>query len=104
MARGDGALARNQCRAPLLDKLHTLGIDPATCAMDMGYDNGPMHHACADRGIAPIIPLRETTAVKRGNHKAPTCEHGEWRLAGAHRSRKATKWRCPTGECRPASV
>jgi hypothetical protein len=26
--------------APLLDKLHTLGIDPETCAMDKGYDNG----------------------------------------------------------------
>jgi hypothetical protein len=31
--------------APLLDKLHTVGIDPATCAMDMGYDNASMHDA-----------------------------------------------------------
>jgi hypothetical protein len=29
--------------------------------------------------------------------------HGEWRFAGADYSRKATKWRCPTGECKPAS-
>jgi hypothetical protein len=29
---------------------------------------------------------------------------GEWRFAGADRKRGATKWRCPTGECAPASV
>jgi hypothetical protein len=90
--------------APLLDKLHTLGIDPETCAMDKGYDTGGMHDACATRGIAPVIPLKQTPAVKRGEHKPPTCEHGEWRFAGADRKRKATKWRCPTGECQPASV
>ena len=27
--------------APLLDKLHALGIDPETCAMDKGYDTPP---------------------------------------------------------------
>jgi IS5 family transposase len=89
---------------PLLDKLNTLGIDPATCALDKGYDVVRTYDACADRGIAPIIPLRETPAVKRGDHKPPCCEHGAWRFAGADYSRKATKWRCPTGECRPASV
>jgi transposase len=56
-----------------------------------------------DRGIAPITPLRETTAVKRGDHHAPTCEHGEWTFAGADRKRQATRWRCPTGRCTPAS-
>ncbi len=90
--------------APLLDRLHTLGIDPETCALDKGYDNGAMYDACADRGIAPIIPLRETPAVKRGEHKPPCCEHGEWRFGGADYARNATKWRCPTGECQPASV
>jgi hypothetical protein len=90
--------------APLLDKLHTLGIDPETCAMDKGYDTGGMHEACATRGIAPVIPLKKTPAVKRGDHKPPTCEHGDWRFAGADHKRAATKWRCPTGECKPASV
>jgi IS5 family transposase len=89
---------------PLLDKLHALGIDPETCAMDKGYDTGGMHEACAKRGIAPIIPLKKTPAVKRGEHKPPSCEHGEWRFAGADYERKATKWRCPTGKCKPASV
>lgn len=57
-----------------------------------------------DRGICPVTPLRETPAVKRGEHHAPTCEHGEWTFAGADYKRRATKWRCPTGECKPAST
>jgi hypothetical protein len=90
--------------APLLDRLHALGINPETCAMDKGYDTAPAYEACAERGINAVIPLRQTTAVKRGDHKPPCCEHGEWRFAGADRTRNATKWRCPTGECKPASV
>ena len=89
--------------APLLDKLHALGIDPETCAMDMGYDSGPIYDGCEDRDVRPIIPLKQTPAVKRGEHKPPTCEHGEWRFAGADYTRKATKWRCPTGEV-PARI
>jgi hypothetical protein len=42
-------------------------------------------------------------AVVRGDHKPPTCEHGEWRFAGSDMKRGASKWRCPTGECKPAS-
>jgi hypothetical protein len=90
--------------APLLDRLHGLGIEPETCAMDKGYDNNAVYGACLERGIDPVIPLRETPDVKRGAHKPPCCEHGEWRFAGADRKRGATKWRCPTGECQPASV
>jgi transposase len=44
-----------------------------------------------------------TTAVKRGDHLPPRCEHGDWRFAGADHGRNAAKWRCPTGECKPAS-
>lgn len=90
--------------APLLDKLHTLGIDPETCAMDKGYDASTVHDACTDRGVLPVVALRKTPAVVRGDHKPPCCEHGEWRFAGADKKRDATKWRCPTGECKPASV
>ena len=90
--------------APLLDRLHALGIDPETCAMDKGYDNYTVYDACSERSIAPVVPLRKTPNVKRGDHKPPTCEHGEWRFAGADHKRGATKWRCPTGECKPASV
>ncbi len=90
--------------APLLDKLHALGIDPETCALDKGYDNNRVYATCSERNIAPVIPLRKTPDVKRGDHKPPTCEHGEWTFAGADRKRNACKWRCPTGECKPASV
>jgi IS5 family transposase len=88
---------------PLLDKLSALGIDPETCVMDKGYDAGNAYGACSDRGIVPVIPLRQTHAAKRGEHKPPTCEHGEWRFAGADYKHQATKWRCPTSECNPAS-
>ncbi len=90
--------------APLLDKLHALGIDPETCALDKGYDNNRVYADCSGRGIAPVIPLRKTPDVKKGKDKPPTCEHGEWRFAGADHKRGACKWRCPTGECKPASV
>ncbi len=29
---------------------------------------------------------------------------GEWQFAGSDSKRGASKWRCPTGECEPASV
>jgi hypothetical protein len=90
--------------APLLDKLKGVGIVPETCAMDKGYDNGPVYEACEARNVHPVICLKQTPAVKRGEHKPPSCEHGEWKFAGADHKRKATKWRCPTGECKPASV
>jgi hypothetical protein len=79
------------------------GFDPETAALDMGYDNGRVYGECEERDVRPIIPLRETQAVKLGAHKPPTCEHGEWRFAGADARRGASKWRCPSGECRPAS-
>jgi hypothetical protein len=88
----------------LLDKLKGLGFNLETCAMDKGYDSGPNYDACEARDIRPVICLKETARVKRGEHKPPCCEHGEWRFAGADHKRKATNWRCPTGECKPASV
>jgi hypothetical protein len=90
--------------APLLDKLRSVGINPETCALDKGYDNNRVYADCAERNIAPVIPLRKTPDVKRGKDAPPCCEHGTWTFAGADRKRDATKWRCPTGECKPASV
>jgi hypothetical protein len=89
---------------PLLDSALARGIQPETCVMEKGYDTGPIHDGCEARGIRPIIPLKETTGVKRGEHRPPSCEHGVWTFAGADFKRKATKWRCPSGECSPASV
>jgi Transposase DDE domain len=88
----------------VLDKVTALGFAPETAALDKGYDSSPAYDACAANGCVPIIPLRETPAVKRGEHLPPTCEHGTWRFAGADYANKRTKWRCPTGECAPFST
>jgi hypothetical protein len=77
------------------------GFAPETCAMDKGYDYGPVHDACMERGVAPVTARRMFA-----NEVAPSalaCEHGEWTFAGADFKRRATKWRCPTGECKPRS-
>jgi len=79
-------------------------IRPETAALDKGYDVTPVYDACERVGVLPIIPLRQTTAVQRGEHRAPTCEHGTWTFAGADMKRGASKWRCPTGECQPKSL
>jgi DDE family transposase len=88
---------------PLLDAARERGFNIETCAMDKGYDLGPLYDGCEDRGIRPIVPLRQTPAVARGNHQPPSCEHGEWRFAGSDSKRGASKWRCPTGDCKPTS-
>jgi hypothetical protein len=99
-----GRVSETPTVAPLLDKLAARGIVPETATMDKGYDRTPVYKACEARDCHPVIPLMWTPAVKRGEDKPPRCEHGEWRFAGADKKRGATKWRCPTGECKPASV
>jgi IS5 family transposase len=89
--------------APLLDTLRDRGFAAETCAMDKGYDLSIAHEACEARDCRPVTPLRETPAVKRGDHNPPSCEHGIWRFAGSDAKRGASKWRCPTNECKPAS-
>ena len=88
---------------PLIDRARGRGFSVETAAMDKGYDNGFVYEGCEARDVHPIIPLRETPAVAKGAHKPPTCEHGTWRFAGSDSKRGASKWRCPTGECKPAS-
>jgi len=89
---------------PLLDTTIARGFAVETAAMDKGYDLTAIYDGCEARDVRPIIPLRKTVGVVRGDHKPPTCEHGEWRFAGSDSKRGASKWRCPTGECKPASV
>jgi hypothetical protein len=72
--------------------------------LDRGYDAVAVYGTVEGRGIRPVIPLRKTPAVKAGKHKPPSCEHGEWTFAGSDAKRGASKWRCPSGECAPASV
>lgn len=90
--------------ARLLDQAARRGVEPETVALDKGYDHETVHRAIAAAGVLPVIPLRATPDVKRGEHLPPTCGHGEWTFAGAETARGATKWRCPAGECTPGSV
>jgi hypothetical protein len=90
--------------APLIDTARRRGAMAATAALDRGYDNNRVYAECAERDCLPVIPLRQTPDVKRGDHEPPICPHGVWTFAGADRKRGATKWRCPTGECKPAST
>ncbi len=87
----------------VLDRLASRGFTPETAALDKGYDVSIVYDACETNGTLPIIPLRQTLAVKRDPRGLPICEHGEWTFAGADFKRGATKWRCPTGECSPSS-
>jgi hypothetical protein len=89
--------------APLLDSARSRGFAAETTALDMGYDTEAIHAACEDRDCRPIIPLKQTPAVKSGKAGPLTCEHGGWRFAGADTRRGEAKWRCPAGECSPAS-
>ena len=88
----------------LLNAVKTRGFAPETVALAKGYDVKPAYEACEQSGCQPIIPLRQTPAVKRGAQLAPECEHGTWTFAGADFPRKRTKWRCPTGGCSPKSL
>ncbi|HZT85841.1 MAG TPA: transposase [Gaiellaceae bacterium] len=87
----------------LLQRVRERKFQPQTVALDKGYDVAQVYEACERAGALPVIPLKQTPAVKRGEHKPPTCEHGVWKFAGADAKRKASKWRCPTGDCKPAS-
>jgi IS5 family transposase len=88
----------------LLQRVRERKFQPETATLDKGYDVAPVYAACEAAGASPIIPLRKTPAVKRGDHRAPECEHGTWTFAGADAKRNASKWRCPTGECEPKST
>ena len=88
----------------LLDMVTARGFEPRIGILDRGYDATTIYDECEGRGIRPIIPLRETPAVKAGKAAPPKCEHGAWTFAGSDTRRGASKWRCPTGECSPASV
>jgi hypothetical protein len=90
--------------APLIDTARRRGLAVDSAAMDMGYDNNRVYAECAERDCLPVMPLRRTPDVKKGKHLPPECEHGVWTFAGADRKRGATKWRCPAGECAPAST
>ena len=90
--------------AALLDIAERRGVVPAVGVLDKGYDGENIYAELIDRGIRPVISLTQSARVKKGEHLPPECEHGTWTFAGADDKRQATKWRCPSGECKPASV
>jgi DDE family transposase len=90
--------------APLIDAARARGLSVKTAAMDKGYDIERIYSECGERASLPLIPLRRTPAVVRGDHLPPKCKHGTWTFAGSDYKRGAAKWRCPTGECKPAST
>jgi len=90
--------------ASLIDTARARGFAVETMTADKAYDIERVYAECMERDCQPIIPLRKTGAVRRGDHLPPSCEHGPWRFAGSDYRRGAAKWRCPTGECSPAST
>ena len=88
---------------PLLDAVLGRGFSPETVAADKGYDYAPVHEAIMERGALPIIARRHF-ANEGDWTEAPECEHGRWTFAGSNYQRRASQWRCPTGECSPKSV
>ena len=101
--RGDG----QGCRDDVCARPHRLGSRSGFAAkaiMDKGYDNGPIHDGCMDPAVCPVTPLRLTPAVVRAITGRRAVSTASGCSPGADYTRKATKWRCPTGECAPASV
>jgi len=88
----------------LLDTTIRRGFTPDVCVLDRGYDAEIIYTEVEKRHMHPVIPLRKTPSVKAGKDKPPSCDHGTWTFAGSDARRGASKWRCPTGECAPASV
>jgi hypothetical protein len=90
--------------ARLLDKVTERGFTFDAVVMDKGYDSEAVYAEVESRHARPVIPLRETAAVKAGKAAPPKCDHGTWTFAGSDPKRGASKWRCPAGECEPKSV
>lgn len=88
----------------LLDAVRSIGLTPIHCMLDKGYDAKAVYDERESLGIRPIVPLRLTGKVPAGEHRPPTCDHGTWSFAGSDTKRGAAKYRCPSGECFPASV
>jgi hypothetical protein len=88
----------------LLDSVRARGFAPEVCVLDKAFDHNANYDGCHDRGCRPVIAMREEKkTTKKRPSGPPRCEHGLWKFGGADMRRRAAKWRCPTGECRPAS-
>jgi len=92
---------------PLLTQIDDRGFDPSLFILDKGYDGGPTYDLIHSRPARAVIPLKDTDAGRDG-HAVPECTHHgrtrRWVFGGADMTRRATKWRCPVGRCRPKSI
>jgi hypothetical protein len=70
-----------------------------TCALDKGYDVSPVYEALEDRDCRPIMPLRETPAVKRGDIARPGAS-----MASGGSPEATTAVKLLSGGVRPAST
>ncbi len=82
----------------LLDTVTRRGFRPDVCVMDRGYDAEVIYDETESRHMRPVVPLRQTPAVKAGKDKPPSCDHGEWTFAGSDAKRGASKWHCPEAD------
>jgi Transposase DDE domain len=49
--------------APLLDAIRARGLQPATCAMDRGFDNPRVMEETRERGCIPIVALKKHSPI-----------------------------------------
>lgn len=47
----------------LLARVRELKFQPETATLDKGYDTQPVHDACHEHGVLPMIPLTQTDEV-----------------------------------------
>ena len=71
----------SQFATPLIDAVRAQGFAAETCALDKGYDLETVYADLEARRCRPIMPLRETPAVKNGDHEPGGCASGS--LSGA---------------------
>src|ERR1700733_11245542 len=50
----------------LLDAAKARGFEVRTAIRDKGYDVGPIHDGCMDRGVCPVTSLKESSRTERG--------------------------------------
>jgi hypothetical protein len=85
----------------LLDSLASRGFVAETRALDKGYDAHMIYDGCEARGIRPIVPLRLTGKVVKGEHLPPSCDHDAWTFAGSDAQARRGQVPLPLGRVRP---
>jgi hypothetical protein len=74
---------------------------------DKGYDAAFIYDLMHGRNARVVIPLKDSDEG-RDAHAVPECTHygktRRWVYAGSDMTRRATKWRCPKGKCKPKSI